>query len=157
MEQKPETKNRPKNAMPCLSGMLCQGGAKDVPCEAPYYSPLRDYEQLDRVRVRRLASQFGHLEPEEWTLVNALQKKGLQADEDLAAEKARSKLKEVGRPICPRDLLEVMNKAVRERVRRYKDSGSVFQSSLVAAAILCREIVTAAVTPEETEDDREEA
>ena len=133
----------------CMSGMNCRGGEKDTPCDVPYHAPLQDYELRERIRERQLLSVFARLKSENMVLVKNLQDEGLKEDLEIALDKALKKMTEAGRPICPRDFLEMISKAIRERVKAFKDSESMLNAAWLYAAVLTDSVLAEALTPED--------
>ena len=124
----------------CSGQGTCTGGTHEV-CDAPYYSPLRDYEKKEAGIERMMKSIFGLLTPGEMAEMKARRLEGLRRRKERAITNAQTLMKETGRPVCRRDLLEAMDQAIWDRTSVFDRRSTTLNAAWLLGTVACRNMM----------------
>ncbi len=108
----------------------------------PMYPPKKDYEETEANIEKMMRAVYGDLDPEEMADLKAQRAERIRARLDRGKKDAQKMLRDVGRPVCRRDMLAAMQTAIIDRVSAFARNPEIRTATLLLATIICKNILT---------------
>ena len=108
----------------------------------PMYSPDRDDEETEANIEKMMRAVYGDLDPEEMADLKAQRAERMRARLNRGKKAAQKMLRDVGRPVCRRDMLLAMRLAIMDRFNTFEKKPDVKNAAMLLATIICRNILT---------------
>ena len=115
---------------------------EQVGYRTPFYPPSKDYEETEAGIEKLMRAVYGDLDSEEMADLKAQRLERIRARRDKASKAAQKMLRDVGRPVCRRDMLAAMDSAIMARVAVFEKNSDMRNASLLLATIICKNILT---------------